>query len=184
MNALHDPWSILPDPSTGQKRHHEPEQDMNCRHSGARRRRLADRGYIRLEAPDDGLGGGFSGHRAFPSGFRRRRRARYDRSADARDRNRISHLSSNSRCVPMSRTLPRSRTRMASELTRDDRRWEIAITVRPWAIFLMLALTIASLSGSSALVASSRIRMRGSTIRARAIASRWRWPPDRLGDPS
>ena len=48
----------------------------------------------------------------------------------------------------------------------------------------MLALTIASLSGSSALVASSRIRIRGSTMRARAIARRWRWPPDRLGDPS
>ena len=27
-------------------------------------------------------------------------------------------------------------------------------------------------------VASSRIRMRGSMISARAIASRWRWPPE------
>src|SRR5713101_1662936 len=47
-----------------------------------------------------------------------------------------------------------------------------------------LALTMASLSASSALVASSSIRMRGSPISARAIASRWRWPPDKLVEPS
>ena len=58
------------------------------------------------------------------------------------------------------------------------------ISVRPLAMRSRLALTIASLSASSALVASSRIRMRGSLISARAIASRWRWPPDRLGEPS
>ena len=45
--------------------------------------------------------------------------------------------------------------------------------VRPRAMRSRLALTSASLSGSSALVASSRIRMRGSWISARAIASRW-----------
>ena len=47
-----------------------------------------------------------------------------------------------------------------------------------------LAFTSASDSGSSALVASSRIRMRGSVISARATANRWRWPPERFGEPS
>ena len=44
------------------------------------------------------------------------------------------------------------------------------IIVRPWAIREIFALTIASLSASRALVASSRIRMDGSTIRARVLA--------------
>ena len=51
--------------------------------------------------------------------------------------------------------------------TSDDSRWALMITVRPRAIRAMLVLTIASLSASSALVASSRIRMRGSRISAR-----------------
>ena len=69
-------------------------------------------------------------------------------------------------------------------LTSEERRCEITISVRPCAIFIRLALTMASLSASSALVASSSIRMRGSPIRARAIASRcavrrtgWSTPP-------
>ena len=36
---------------------------------------------------------------------------------------------------------------------------------------------------STAVVASSRIRMRGSASRARAIATRWRWPPEE-GEPA
>ena len=36
----------------------------------------------------------------------------------------------------------------------------------------------ASVVASTEAVASSRIRMRGSTASARAIASRWRWPPE------
>ena len=36
----------------------------------------------------------------------------------------------------------------------------------------------ASVVASTDAVASSRIRMRGSTISARAIAIRWRWPPE------
>jgi len=43
-----------------------------------------------------------------------------------------------------------------------------------------VALDNLSDSASSALVASSKIRMRGSAIRARAMAMRWRWPPERL----
>ncbi len=36
----------------------------------------------------------------------------------------------------------------------------------------------ASVVASTEAVASSRIRIRGSTTSARAIASRWRWPPE------
>ena len=36
----------------------------------------------------------------------------------------------------------------------------------------------ASVEASTEAVASSRIRIRGSTASARAIASRWRWPPE------
>ena len=35
-----------------------------------------------------------------------------------------------------------------------------------------------SVVASTLEVASSRIRMRGSASRARAIATRWRWPPE------
>ena len=66
--------------------------------------------------------------------------------------------------MPIAATLPRSSTRIASEFTSDDSRCEMTITVRPLAIRRMFSLTIASLSGSSALVASSRIRIFGSRI--------------------
>jgi len=61
-----------------------------------------------------------------------------------------------------------ARTRIASALTSDDSRCETIIIVRPSAIRARLALTMASLSASSALVASSRIKMRGLVISARA----------------
>ncbi len=35
-----------------------------------------------------------------------------------------------------------------------------------------------SVEASTDAVASSRIRMRGSVMSARAIATRWRWPPE------
>ena len=76
-------------------------------------------------------------------------------------------------CGATSTTLPCSRTRIWSHSISDDSRCETMIIVRPLAMRRRLALTTASLSGSSALVASSRIRMRGSWISARAIASRW-----------
>ena len=41
-----------------------------------------------------------------------------------------------------------------------------------------------SVVGSSALVASSRIRNDGSLTRARAISRRWRCPPEKLTPPS
>ena len=58
------------------------------------------------------------------------------------------------------------------------------ITVLPLAMRLRLALTIASLSASSALVASSRISTGGSISSARAMARRCRCPPERLAAPS
>ena len=50
------------------------------------------------------------------------------------------------------------------------------IVVRPWPARQRLV-DLALRRGSSALVASSRMRMRGSRSSARAIASRCRWPP-------
>ncbi len=55
---------------------------------------------------------------------------------------------------------------------------------RPWAIRERLALTIARCRHRAKLVASSSIKIRGLPIRARAIARRWRCPPDRLVEPS
>src|SRR5215475_1855753 len=63
-------------------------------------------------------------------------------------------------------------TRIWSHSTSEERRCETMTIVRPLAMRNRLAVTTASLSGSSALVASSRIRMRGSQIRARAMAAR------------
>jgi hypothetical protein len=42
------------------------------------------------------------------------------------------------------------------------------------------SLIACSVVASTDEVASSRIRMRGSASSARAIASRWRWPPERV----
>ena len=70
-----------------------------------------------------------------------------------------------------------------SHSTRLAKRCETMTMVRPCAMRCRLALTTASLCGSSALVASSRIKMRGSWIKARAIASRCLCPPERLGEP-
>ena len=43
-----------------------------------------------------------------------------------------------------------------------------------------LSSTIISVFGSSALVASSRIKRLGLRTSARAICSRWRWPPEKF----
>ena len=67
---------------------------------------------------------------------------------------------------------PRSITRIALASASIDNRCETMMTVRPSAIRRRLRRMIISLSESSALVASSKIRTRGLTINARAIASR------------
>ena len=56
--------------------------------------------------------------------------------------------------------------------------------VRPRPIRVRFAFTSASLSGSNALVASSRIKIRGSVIKARAMAMRCFCPPEMLDEPS
>ena len=52
--------------------------------------------------------------------------------------------------------------------------------VRPSIASRSPALISASVRASTDEVASSRIRIRGSASSARAIATRWRWPPDRV----
>ena len=52
------------------------------------------------------------------------------------------------------------------------------IVVRPSMTVSSARRMRASVVASTEAVASSRIRTRGSTSRARAIESRWRWPPE------
>ena len=52
------------------------------------------------------------------------------------------------------------------------------IVVRPRIASRRPSRILASVVASTEAVASSRIRMRGSTTSARAIATRWRWPPE------
>ena len=50
--------------------------------------------------------------------------------------------------------------------------------VRPAITSRSACLICCSVDASTDDVASSRIRIRGSASNARAIAMRWRWPPD------
>ena len=52
------------------------------------------------------------------------------------------------------------------------------IVVRPLIASRRPSRMLASVVASTDAVASSRIRIRGSITSARAIASRWRWPPE------
>ncbi|MGY3406340.1 hypothetical protein ACVWZV_002453 [Bradyrhizobium sp. GM5.1] len=61
-----------------------------------------------------------------------------------------------------------------------ERRWAITKVVRPFITSSRAVFTLASVTASSALVASSRIRIGGSFSSARAIDSRWRSPPDSI----
>lgn len=60
------------------------------------------------------------------------------------------------------------------------RRWAITMAVRPSMSFHRASWINTSLSESRALVASSSTKIGASLIIARAIAIRWRWPPDNL----
>ena len=64
----------------------------------------------------------------------------------------------------------------ASEIV--ERRWATMNVVRPRMTSRSACLISASVVASTDEVASSRIRIRGSASSARAIAKRWRWPPD------
>ena len=54
----------------------------------------------------------------------------------------------------------------------------MTIVVRWWLTRSSERWIAASVSLSTAEVASSRTKMEGSRTSARAIVSRWRWPPD------
>eukprot|EP00047_Mylnosiga_fluctuans_P023111 m.132269 g.132269 ORF g.132269 m.132269 type:complete len:330 (-) comp9484_c1_seq3:1396-2385(-) len=82
---------------------------------------------------------------------------------------------------PSSTTLPLAMTTIASALRIVERRCATMIVVRPLRARSMASCTRRSLRTSSALVASSRSSslMRSLRARVRAMATRWRWPPDR-----
>ena len=67
---------------------------------------------------------------------------------------------------------------ISSISTTDVRRWVDQIMVRPSATFRSVRLIAASVVWSSADVASSSSSSEGLRMTARAIAMRWRWPPD------
>jgi drug/metabolite transporter (DMT)-like permease len=85
---------------------------------------------------------------------------------------------SNSWCDPDSTTRPPSITLITSALTIVDSRCAIAIVVRDPISASSAFCTSRSLAVSSADVASSRIRIRGSWSSTRAMASRCFSPPD------
>mmetsp|Transcript_112273 Transcript_112273/g.194979 ORF Transcript_112273/g.194979 Transcript_112273/m.194979 type:complete len:201 (-) Transcript_112273:1565-2167(-) len=68
-------------------------------------------------------------------------------------------------------------TRMRSAFWIVDSRCATTTVVRPSINFSIACCTICSDSPSRALVASSRSRIEGSRTRARAMATRCRWPP-------
>ena len=72
---------------------------------------------------------------------------------------------------------------MRSAVRTVDRRWAMTRVVRSahQAVEGACVRPRCSLSASRLEVASSRIRMGASLSSARAMAMRWRWPPERLG---
>src|SRR5581483_2367545 len=82
-------------------------------------------------------------------------------------------------CVPVWTNRPPSRTRMISARRNRLSRFATTKVVRP-AIACRNADTIScSVLGSTEAVGSSRIKMGGSSNKARARANRCRWPPDK-----
>ena len=81
-------------------------------------------------------------------------------------------------CEPCSTIRPSARTTIRSIAWTVLSRWAMTIVVRPFMASARAAWMCTSLSLSSAEVASSRTRRLASLSTARAIAIRWRWPPD------
>ncbi len=77
------------------------------------------------------------------------------------------------------RSRPSSSTTMRSACRTVDSRCAITIVVRPAISRAVACSTPRSVATSSALVGSSMIRIGASLSSARAIDSRWRWPPDK-----
>ena len=73
---------------------------------------------------------------------------------------------------------------MRSALTMTSSRWAITTRVTPRSWLVRLSLTIAWVTLSRALVASSSSRILGRRTIARAISSRCRWPLERFPPPS
>ena len=74
--------------------------------------------------------------------------------------------------------MPSSSTTMSSASAIVDSRWAITNVVRPAITSRSASLIACSVDASTDEVASSSTRIRGSASSARAIASRWRCPPD------
>ena len=74
---------------------------------------------------------------------------------------------------------PSSSTTRSARLMVDSR-WATISVVRPSMSTRSASWICCSTWTSMALVASSRTRMGGLTSRVRAMAMRWRWPPDRV----
>mmetsp|Transcript_12515 Transcript_12515/g.53638 ORF Transcript_12515/g.53638 Transcript_12515/m.53638 type:complete len:153 (+) Transcript_12515:50-508(+) len=89
-----------------------------------------------------------------------------------------SFLAMSCSCVPHSTSLPSLSTPTRSARRTVDRRCATRMTVLPAATFVSASDTAASLSASSALVASSSNNMAGSARTTRAIASRCFCPPE------
>jgi hypothetical protein len=87
-------------------------------------------------------------------------------------------VSSSSACVPRAVIRPWSRTTISSASAIVESRWAMMIVVRPRITSRSPARIFASVVASTDAVASSRIRIRGSMRSARAIAIRWRCPPE------
>ena len=81
-------------------------------------------------------------------------------------------------CVPRSTMRPCSITRISCACTMVDKRWAMAMVVRPLTKLSSAFWISFSVSVSTAEVASSKIKMRGSINSARAMLMRWRSPPD------
>ena len=75
---------------------------------------------------------------------------------------------------------PFSRTTIWSACRTVDSRWAAMITVRPSPALRRLSTSSFSVSLSTALSASSRIRTRGLRASARAMQVRCRCPPERV----
>ena len=86
----------------------------------------------------------------------------------------------NSSKLPVSTMRPWSNTRMRVALRTVDSRWAITKVVRSFINSSSAACTFISVVASSALVASSRIRIGGFFTNARAIERRWRSPPESI----
>mmetsp|Transcript_6928 Transcript_6928/g.19451 ORF Transcript_6928/g.19451 Transcript_6928/m.19451 type:complete len:122 (+) Transcript_6928:112-477(+) len=91
----------------------------------------------------------------------------------------LPSLLESSSCEPSSTMTPWSSTRILVAPFTVDRRCAMMNVVLPFISCSRASCTTCSFSASSALVASSSSRTRGSRITARAMATRCFWPPDR-----